>query len=317
MSYLRIHNNKWQSIIRIKGHPTLAKSFKSKTDAKRWGIETELKIRREDAGVAKIKFPTFRDISLRYLNEVSIHKKCFRLERAIITPLGKEAWSEYPINKITPLVIGKFRDKQREIIKDNTINRKLDVISTIYTTCKKEWGYPVINPVLGIRRPKNPEPRDRRFTDAEINLLLRGNRTSELLRTIIAVALETGMRQSEILNIHSEHIKGSTLYIPVAKTKPRTIPLTKKALLILRSCTLPFNIDRYLLGKHFRRLCKHYGIEDAHFHDLRRQSLTNFMLKKKLSVAETMMIAGHSDPRMLLRTYNNLKVEDVAKKLNQ
>ena len=316
MSYLRIHNNKWQSIIRIKGHPTLAKSFKSKTDAKRWGIETELKIRREDAGVAKIKFPTFRDISLRYLNEVSIHKKCFRLERAIITPLGKEAWSEYPINKITPLVIGKFRDKQREIIKDNTINRKLDVISTIYTTCKKEWGYPVINPVLGIRRPKNPEPRDRRFTDAEINLLLRGNRTSELLRTIIAVALETGMRQSEILNIHSEHIKGSTLYIPVAKTKPRTIPLTKKALLILRSCTLPFNIDRYLLGKHFRRLCKHYGIEDAHFHDLRKQSLTNFMLKKKLSVAETMMIAGHSDPRMLLRTYNNLKVEDVAKKLD-
>ena len=315
MSYLRIHNNKWQSIIRIKGHPTLAKSFKSKTDAKRWGIETELKIRREEAGVAKIKFPTFKDVSLRYLNEVSIHKKCFRLERAIITPLGNEAWSEYPINKITPLVIGKFRDKQREIIKDNTINRKLDVISTIYTTCKKEWGYPVINPVLGIRRPKNPEPRDRRFTDAEINLLLRGNRTSELLRTIIAVALETGMRQSEILNIHSEHIKGSTLYIPVAKTKPRTIPLTKKALLILRSCTLPFNIDRYLLGKHFRRLCKHYGIEDAHFHDLRRQSLTNFMLKKKLSVAETMMIAGHSDPRMLLRTYNNLKVEDVAKKL--
>ena len=316
MSYLRIHNNKWQSIIRIKGHPTLAKSFKSKTDAKRWGIETELKIRREEAGVAKIKFPTFKDVSLRYLNEVSIHKKCFRLERAIITPLGNEAWSEYPINKITPLVIGKFRDKQREIIKDNTINRKLDVISTIYTTCKKEWGYPVINPVLGIRRPKNPEPRDRRFTDAEINLLLRGNRTSELLRTIIAVALETGMRQSEILNIHSEHIKGSTLYIPVAKTKPRTIPLTKKALLILRSCTLPFNIDRYLLGKHFRRLCKHYGIEDAHFHDLRRQSLTNFMLKKKLSVAETMMIAGHSDPRMLLRTYNNLKVEDVAKKLD-
>ena len=316
MSYLRIHNNKWQSIIRIKGHPTLAKSFKSKTDAKRWGIETELKIRREEAGVAKIKFPTFRNVSLRYLNEVSIHKKCFKLERAIITPLGNEAWSEYPINKITPLVIGKFRDKQREIIKDNTINRKLDVISTIYTTCKKEWGYPVINPVLGIRRPKNPEPRDRRFTDAEINLLLRGNRTSELLRTIIAVALETGMRQSEILNIHSEHIKGSTLYIPVAKTKPRTIPLTKKALLILRSCTLPFNIDRYLLGKHFRRLCKHYGIEDAHFHDLRRQSLTNFMLKKKLSVAETMMIAGHSDPRMLLRTYNNLKVEDVAKKLD-
>ena len=306
----------WQCLVRVKHHPELSKSFTKHEDAKRWGNETELKIRREDAGIVKIKFPSFRDISLRYLNEVSIHKKCFRLERAIITPLGNEAWSEYPINKITPLVIGKFRDKQREIIKNNSLNRKLDVISTIYTTCKKEWGFPVDNPVLSIRRPKNPEPRDRRFTDAELNLLLRGNRTTEKLRTIIEIALETGMRQSEILHVHPEHIRGQTLFIPIAKTKPRTIPLTKKALSILKHATLPFNMDRYQLGKQFRRLTKHYGIKDAHFHDLRHQSLTDFMKDKGLDVPETMLIAGHSDPRMLLRIYNNLKVQDVAKKLN-
>jgi hypothetical protein len=40
------------------------------------------------------------------------------------------------------------------------------------------------------------------------------------------------------------------------------------------------------------------------------------MKVKKLDVPSTMLIAGHSDPRMLLRIYNNLKVEDVAKKLN-
>ena len=45
--------------------------------------------------------------------------------------------------------------------------------------------------------------------------------------------------------------------------------------------------------------------------------LKETLVSKKLSVAETMTIAGHSNPRMLLRTYNNLKVEDVAKKLNQ
>ena len=137
MATLRIHGKKWQSIIRIVGRPILAKSFQSKTDAKRWANETELKIRREDAEIVKIKFPSFKEISLRYLNEVSVHKKCQRDERYTINSLGREAWSEYPINKITPLIIGKFRDKQREIIKDNTINRKLDVISTIYTTCKR------------------------------------------------------------------------------------------------------------------------------------------------------------------------------------
>jgi integrase len=106
------------------------------------------------------------------------------------------------------------------------------------------------------------------------------------------------------------------LFIPIAKTKPRTIPLTLKAISLLNNAELPFNITGNALSKQFKKLCNHYGIEDAHFHDLRRQSLTNFMLERNLSVAETMMIAGHSDPRMLLRTYNNLKVEDVAKKLD-
>ena len=57
MAYIRKHRDKWQSIIRVQGHPHLAKSFTSRTDAKRWAIEQELKIRREDAGVAKIHFP--------------------------------------------------------------------------------------------------------------------------------------------------------------------------------------------------------------------------------------------------------------------
>ena len=316
MAYLRKHRGKWQSVVRIKGHPNIARSFTQRSDAKRWGHETELKIRREDAGIARIKYPIFREVALRYLNETSMGKKCFKVERGIINILLHESFAEYPINKVTPSVIARFRDKQKKIVKENTINRRLDVISTIFTTVRKEWDYALKNPVLSIRRPKNPEPRDRRITDAEKNLLLRGNKTSEQLREIIEVAFEVGMRQSEILNIHPEHIKDQTLFIPAAKTKPRLIPLTKKALSVLKNATLPFNIDRHLLGKRFRRLCKHYRINDAHFHDLRKQSLTNFMKDKKLNAPDTMLIVGHKDPRMLLRIYNNLQVADVAKKSN-
>ena len=306
----------WQGIVRVKSHPSIIKSFQKHGDAKRWAIETELKLRRENAGIAKIKYPLFRDAALRYINEVSIDKKCYRIERNIINTILQETFAEYPINRVTPSIIGKFRDKFKDEVKGNTLNRKLDVISTMFTTWRKEWGFPVDNPVLSIRRPKNSEPRDRRFTDQEINLLLRGNRTTEQMRTIINLALETGMRPSEMLRIHPEHIKGQTLFIPVAKSRPRTIPLTPTAQRILKSCTLPFNVNLDRLGKRFRRLCKHYGIKDAHLYDIRHQSLTNFMLNKKLDVGSTMLIAGHKDPRMLLRVYNNLKVEDVAKKLN-
>ena len=74
MSYIRKMGKNWQCLIRIQHHPKLSKTFKKHEDAKRWRNETELKIRREDGGIAKIKFPSFRGISLRYLNEVSIHK---------------------------------------------------------------------------------------------------------------------------------------------------------------------------------------------------------------------------------------------------
>ena len=317
MAYLRKHRDKWQTIVRIVGHPHICKSFKSKTDATRWATETELKIRREDAGIAKIHFAKFEDLARKYIEEISVLKKCYRDERYTILGLLKEAWSSYPINKIKPTTINKYKDTLAKRVSGGTINRRLDVISSMFTTFKKEWGFPVDNPVLAIRRPKRAAPRDRRFSEAELNLLIRGNHTTPELRSIINIALLTGMRLSEILRIDVRNIEGNTLSIPVAKTKPRVIPLTKDAAAEIKNADLPFRLSKYALDKKFRRLCKKYKIKDAHFHDLRHQALTNFMKDKGLNVPETMMIAGHSDPRMLLRVYNNLEAQHVADKLNK
>ena len=317
MAYIRKHRDKWQSIIRVVGHPHLAKSFKSKTDATRWSNETELKIRREDAGIAKIHFAKFEDLARKYIEEISVLKKCYRDERYTILGLLKEAWSSYPINRIKPATINKYKDTLGKKVSGSTVNRRLDVISSMFTTFKKEWGYPVDNPVLAIRRPKRAAPRDRRFSEAELNLLIRGNHTTPELRSIIKIALLTGMRLSEILRIDARNIEGNTLAIPIAKTKPRVIPLTKEALTEIKNADLPFRLTKYALDKKFRRLCKKYNIKDAHFHDLRHQALTNFMKDKGVNVPETMMIAGHSDPRMLLRVYNNLEAQHVANKLNK
>ena len=318
MSTVRKHYDKWQALVRVSGHPAIIKSFKSKTDASRWANLTEVKLRREDAGIAKIHFPKFEDLARRYIEEVSILKKCHRDERyTILGFIKNESWSSYPIHRINPATINKYRDTLSKTVSSGTVNRRLDVISSMFTTFKKEWAYPVDNPVLSIRRPKKAPPRDRRFTDEELNKLIKGNRTSTQLRSIIQIALETGMRMSEILRIDARLIEGHTLKIPKAKTKPRIIPLTKEAVVLIKNADLPFTLTKYALDKQFRRLCKAYGIKDAHFHDLRHQSLTNFMKDKGLNVPETMKIAGHSDPRMLLRVYSNLEVAHVADKLNR
>jgi len=317
MSTIRKHGQKWQSIVRINGHPSLAKSFVSKTDAKRWATLTETKLRREDAGIAKIKFPKFEDVARRYIEEISILKRSYQDERCTILNLLKEAWSSYPINRIKSHTINKFKETQLKTVSGSTVSRRLDVISTMFTSFKLEWGYPVENPVLNMRRPKKAEPRDRRLSDVEIKKLLTGNRTSPIMKSIIEISLETGMRLSEILRADHQFIEGNTLKIPIAKTKPRVIPLTNKALKLLKDAELPFKISKWQVSKQFRKLCTGYGIKGAVFHDCRRNALTNFMKDKGLNVPETMKIAGHTDPRMLLRIYNNLEAHHVAEKLNQ
>ena len=97
MAYLRKHRGKWQSVVRIKGHPNVARSFTQTSDAKRWRNKTELKIRREDAGIVRIKYPIFREVALKYLKETLMGRKCFKVERVIINILLHKSFAEYPI----------------------------------------------------------------------------------------------------------------------------------------------------------------------------------------------------------------------------
>ena len=316
MAYIRKRLGKWQCVIRVKGKPSTTKTFLIKKDAKLWGKKTELHFFREDNDIQKSDYPLFKECLERYRDEVVIRKRSRIMETKLISYLLKESFVNYKLNFVDSRVVALYRDRALKTLKSSSVKRRLAIVSHMYTIAKKEWGYKIENPVLNIRKPKSPEPRNRRFTNDELTKLIKGNRASPKLRLIIQIALETAMRQGEILRVKPEDINGNTLFIPIAKTKPRTIPLTLKAMSLLNNAELPFNITGNALSKQFKKLCDHYGIEDAHFHDLRRQSLTNFMLERNLSVAETMMIAGHSDPKMLLKTYNNLRVEDVAKKLS-
>jgi methionyl-tRNA formyltransferase len=91
MPTIRKLRGNWQCLIRVINHPNLSKTFKKHEDAKRWGNETELKIRREDAGIAKIKYPTFHEIGLKYIADVSITKKGFINIHASLLPKWRGA----------------------------------------------------------------------------------------------------------------------------------------------------------------------------------------------------------------------------------
>ena len=314
MAYIRRRKGSWQTVIRVQGYPPITKTFKTKIDAQRYSRDLENKLFREKHDIAKKKFPIMRDALIRYRDEVTVHKRSKEMETKLIKYILSEGFVNYAINLVDRSLIAQYRDRALRSLKSSSVNRRLSIFSHLFTICKKEWGYDVANPVLSIRRPTNPEPRDRRFTQQELDKIFTCNRTNPHMKFIIRLALETGMRRSEIANIKPEHVKGNLLTIPVAKTKPRKIPLTPKAVQLLQN-NLPIKMSSNAIRLSWVRLTKKYGIEDARFHDLRHESLSRMFEEKSLNVPEVQLISGHLEPRTLMRVYANLRPQDLANKL--
>tara|TARA_R110000822_G_scaffold238465_1_gene368608 strand:- start:299 stop:1258 length:960 start_codon:yes stop_codon:yes gene_type:complete len=318
MAVIRKRKGSYQVIIRKVGHQTLTKSFSTHGEAVRFSKAVEGKLVEKDYDLEFLnrkEYPSFRKCLERYRDEVSKSKRSYDMESKLIKYILREGFSNLRIDRINQKVMAAYRDRALQTLGAASVNRRLAIISHMFSICKKEWGFEVDNAVKNIRKPKNPEPRDRDFSQQELHNLLRGNRASPQMKFIIELAIETGMRRTEIASIKVENLKGYTLRIPVAKTKPRTIPLTKKARQLLDD-NLPIRMSSSAIHQAWVRLCKFYKIKDAKFHDIRHHSLKRFFTEKNLDVPSVMLISGHSEPRTLLRVYTKMKAEDVVKKLH-
>ena len=314
MAYIRRRKGKWQSVVRLVGYPTRTQSFSLKNDAVSWGKQIELDIQRDLHNLKKMEYPTFQECLERYRDEIIISKRSREMESKLVKYILNEKFVVFRLNKIDSSMIAAYRDRELKYLKSSSVNRRLAIISHMYSIALKEWGYNVNNPVLNIRRPVNPEPRDRRFTEEELHKLLRGNRADPHMKFIIELALETGLRRSEIANIKPEHIVGAMLRVVKAKVKPRVIPLSKRAVQLLQD-NMPIRKSSNAILMMWKRLMKHYEIKDAHFHDLRHESICRLFTNKKLSVPEVQVISGHLEPRTLLNVYANIKAEEIVHKL--
>jgi len=314
MAYVRKRKGRYQCVVRVAGYPSITKTFDYKQDAVRFGKDLELKLIREEYDLEKKTFPTFKQIFEKYRDEIVVHKRSKEMESKLTKYILKEHFVNLRLDRVSPRVISEYRDKALKTLKASSVNRRLAIISHCFTICRKEWDYKIANPVLSIRRPVNPEARDRHLTDDELKQLLQGNRARPVMKFIIELALETAMRRTEIASIKPEDVKGNLLKIPVAKTKARTIPLTPRAQELLKY-NLPIRMSSNAIHLAWIRLCKFYNIKDCHFHDIRHMALHNFANKKNVSVADCMIISGHKEPRTLLKIYAKSRASEIAEKL--
>lgn len=327
MASIRKRGASWHVQIRQSGQPSITRSFMKKPDAIAWARQTEAEIDRRGLlpSRADLERKTVGDLLKRYRDEVVVKKKGAKVETSLIEFLLGKKLAAYTLAHATPGVFRQFRDDRLKEVTSGTVRRQLAVLQHAFNVAIKEWGFPLYsNPVASITKPSASEPRQRRLREGELELLLEGCTKSHVwwLSSVIQLAVETGMRRSEIVSIRWQDVdlEARTLHIPDAKNSyARTIPLTPQAKTIIEDISASdahlFPASTNALKLAWGRLKIRAQLNDLRFHDLRHEAISRFF-EMGLTVPEVALISGHRDVRMLFR-YTHLRAEEVAGKLNR
>lgn len=332
----------WKAVIRKTGWPTASKTFRTKRDAEDWSRRTEDEMVRgvyiQRSGSERT---TLETALKRYLAEITPTKKPttqkgeLSKSKMLISDLGK-----YSLAALSSEVIAGYRDRRIAAgISNNSVRLELALLSHLYTTAIKEWGIGLtFNPVMNVRKPSPGDGRDRRLSTAEETTLLKAVKahSNPMLGWIVQIALETGMRSSEITSLRRAQVDLTKRVVRLANTKnesARTVPLNKRATDIFQDamayelrpadCDLVFFGEPgkdgkrrpYAFTKVWSGLKKKLGMQDLRFHDLRHEAVSR-LVEGGLSDQEVSAISGHKSMQMLKR-YTHLRAEDLVGKLDQ
>jgi len=207
---------------------------------------------------------------------------------------------------------------------NNTVRLELALLGHLFTIAIKEWHIGLVyNPVTNIRKPSPGEGRDRRLVDGEQQRLLAAVElhANPMLGWIVRLAIETGMRQSEILGLRRSQVELGRRIVRLTDTKndaSRTVPLSIAATEVLRTAMdhpiRPIGTDllffgeagkdgkrrAYQFAKVWNAIKKKEGLADLRFHDLRHEAVSR-LVEGGLSDQEVASISGHKTMQMLRR----------------
>lgn len=181
---------------------------------------------------------------------------------------------------------------------------------------EREWGWLDDSPMRKVRKPTEPRGRVRFLNDDERNQLLQACRNSNnyKLYPIVVLAISTGMRQGEILNLRWPDVDLKTGFAILHETKNgerRRVPIIGHSLDELREYAKVRRLDSDLVfpgetGKpaEIRRpwlaALTEAGIDDFRFHDL-RHTAASYLAMNGATPGEIAEVLGHKTLAMVKR----------------
>ncbi len=274
---------------------------------------------------------TLKKLLETYLKDYSKTNKLSYYEDCSMVKTLNNFFGDKGASEITPQIIEQYKARRRKtpvgdhFVSGARVNRELALLKQAYNK-GIDWGLVLDNPVKRVKFfSEKDRSRTRYLTQEEKEKLL--NLCTPLLRRIVLVALKTGMRQAEILNLKWANIDSNANQIVLKKTKSgkiRYIPMHPDVLEVLNGLPqkreyvfFDDNEARTWHGKRrvdFDAALDQAGIRDFRFHDL-RHTFASELVMKGADIKTVSELLGHSTTRMTER-YSHLSASHKGLAIN-
>jgi integrase len=260
---------------------------------------------------------TFGEMMDRYLKERAVLKAPKSYVRDV-TALKHllPVFGDKVLAEISPKLLAGYKTQRRiETAAPATINKELQLVRHAFNVAMREWEWCRENPMHRVSMEPVHNEVDRWLTAKEEELLLTSS--SPWLQEIIGFALNTGMRQGEILNLQWQDVDFARGLLMVMKSKNgtrRTIPLNARVYELLSAkqattgtthgpvFTTPRGNElqvRFLV-REFCEARDRAGIPDFRFHDMRHTFATR-LVQRGVDLYKVQRLLGHKTSTMTQR----------------
>lgn len=313
--------------IRLKGFPSQSATFERLTDARKWIQQTETAIREgRHFKTIEAKRHTLSELIDRYCRDVLPANPKGVAKQTALLQRWKTEIGDHALIDVTPSLIAECRDKlAREITlrgkprSPATVNRYMAALSVAFTAAVREWGWIEDSPMRKVTKPKESRGRVRFLSDDERVRLLKlcKESSSPYLYPVVVLALSTGMRQGEIMNLTWDTVdlnQGRAILHETKNGERRAVAITGHALEMLKELKKVPRIDSNFLfptkkntsqkpidlRAPWEAVIKKAELQDFKFHDL-RHSTASYLAMNGASLAEIAEVLGHKTLQMVKR----------------
>lgn len=278
----------------------------------------------------KILFEDFADTFLELHSKINKKPRVYIRDKSLIRHLNEFLIGKH-LHEITPMDIERYKAERSKKVNVATVNREVACLKCILNKAI-EWGKTTVNPVRKVKLFKENNKRTRYLECEEINKLIEAS--SGHIKSIITVAVNTGMRKSEILNLKWENVdldKGIIYLLDTKNGEKREVKANESVKKVLKEMAQKSGSDYVFcnrkerpfqdIRKSFSTVLGRCGIINFRFHDL-RHTFASQLVMLGVDIKTVQELMGHKTIEMTLRyshlspDHKNKAIELLGKKID-